>query len=386
MFRVPSLSASPAENILVSPARDRRVIQCKLGDPCYICFNPLRRSGIRTRSGTVLQTFPGNLCQECGSWVCIPCSRRAFQYTSGAAPSGVLSRCGVCRSRRFVAWSTLKSQNGSFPTLIPWVSVEHKQRTRIRRSTYYNNDSIRVAPNDRRIFRVQRRRDRHLGCIEYLRNSMFVAFHSASRGTNRLCQSIRNMCCIRLPEYIDVSVWTHFARDYTPCIFILLHIIFTFIWTPVVLSLYSGRVQLPGCPNVYPGQQRYTLMNETGIIPNEEQYMHDHSDYTFSPIFNDSNHTYVPPSRIMSSVLVVLGMPGMHAAVDVSIMFGPDTWRHIRLRWISSGVAFLVLMLCSAWVALGPIIDGKAQCSAEMNTRVIAFSHCIAMSLYTVLR
>lgn len=372
MFRVPSIASA---HIPHSP-RDRHILFCKVDDPCYICLESFSSLGMRTRSGRVLRVQPGMVCEDCGSWICIQCTRRASY--SNMRSVRALSRCGVCRSSQFIRNDTLALRNGVLRRIEPW-SIRRPRTTRV------HTPVIRHPPNDTR--RVNRRRLTPFTVFDWICNGVQGLQSSSYSVISGLREKIR--LCITYPlNWMQVSPrgsdgrveFYQFIVDQFSWVAVLFHIIFVSLWAPITLSIYTGRVQLPGCAPRSDSQLQYVLYSpHSNTTPFSEPIAPLHTRVT--GVANS-----FPSPDITSYAIVLIGIPAMHSCVDLSILYGGRVIRNVYIRWISSVAAFVFLMLTSSWAALLPIMNGATFCTATPNIRILAFSHFLSMSLFTVIR
>lgn len=375
MFRVPSVTSA---HIPHAP-RDQRVLFCKLDDPCYICLENFSSLGMRTRSGRVLRVHPGMVCEDCGAWVCIQCTRRASY--SNVRSIRTLSRCGVCRSTQFIRNDTLALRNGLFNRIEPW-SI---RPARVARS---NTPVIRNLPNNTRIFN-RRRRERSFTLFDWVCNGVQGIKNSTYSVISGLSNKIRLFITYPM-SLIQVSSrsagsemrveFYQFVAGQFSWVALLLHIVFVSLWAPISLSMYTGRAQLPGCASTRESQMEYVLYS-----PHSNTTPFSVPRAQMNAMVTRVTHPFPSPD-ITSYAIVIIGIPAMHICVDLSILYGRQVIRDLYIRWFSSFVAFVFLMLTSSWVALRPIMNGVHVCTAPTNVRILAFSHFISMSVFTVIR
>ena len=185
------------------------------------------------------------------------------------------------------------------------------------------------------------------------------AARSAKRGWERVCQR----------RFHIVAAVAHFW--------------FVIMWSNAAGDWYRGAYQVPGCGPEFSGQGSY-LPLRNGV-------------YRWREAAENIQHARIhgPPTSKMTQVIVRIGIPGIHAAMDACLAVGDSDIVDIIVRWTCSAAVYVVFlfymmrtMLCS--IVSGPSADtGESElvstsCSASANTTALMIAHYMSILMFSI--
>lgn len=321
---------------------------------CYVCMNLLVDS-TSMRSFNRYRTELRCPTPNCSGWVCQTCYRNARTNRT----LRVLSRCGLCRGGpmlKIVRHSAIRP------------ALQHRRRPRPA---------------------VQQAQEALVASAPLARagigGSSIGAWSMGARflykgGAAVAARSLRSL------RAFGTTVWRRFRLRRAHIALVCTHTWFVSTWSGALASWYTFQYQFPGCGPEFTDQGTY-LPLRNGVY-----------DWKLAALDIERARVHGVPTSGFLGVMVCLGVPSMHAAIDACLALGDAPILDISARWLCSGAVYIILTFYSMRTMLLSIVSGPLKiegvegdeapvilpCSAEYLTTALVLAHGVSIMLFTV--